>query len=50
MHASVAHAAAMMSLEDIHHVAIVADSGLLLGVVSSIDIVRWLAANDGLLL
>lgn len=46
-HASVAHAAAMMATEDIHHVAIVDDAGVLIGVVSSLDIVRWLAANDG---
>lgn len=46
--ASVAHAAAVMSLEHIHHIVIVADSGCLLGVVSTHDIVRWLAANDGM--
>lgn len=46
--ASVAHAAAVMSLEHIHHVLIVADSGCLLGVVSTLDIVRWLATNDGM--
>jgi CBS domain-containing protein len=45
--ASVAHAAALMAIEDVHHVAIVADSGALIGVVSSMDIVRWLAINDG---
>lgn len=48
-HASVAHAAAMMSIEDVHHVAIVATGGALIGVVSTMDIVRWLAANDGIL-
>jgi CBS domain-containing protein len=48
-HATVAHAAAMMAVEDIHHVAVVAETGCLVGVVSSMDIVRWLAANDGLL-
>ena len=46
-HASVAHAAAMMAIEGVHHVPIVADSGCLIGVVSSMDIVRWLAENDG---
>jgi len=46
-HATVAHAAAMMAIEGIHHVMIVADDGCLLGVVSSMDIVRWLAHNDG---
>jgi CBS domain-containing protein len=46
--ASVARAAAVMSLAHIHHVLIVAESGCLLGVVSTLDIVRWLAANDGM--
>lgn len=46
-HATIAHAAAMMSIEDVHHVPIVADSGCLIGVVSTMDIVRWLASNDG---
>lgn len=45
--ATVAHAAAMMAIEGVHHVPIVADSGCLIGVVSSMDIVRWLAENDG---
>jgi CBS domain-containing protein len=48
-HATVAHAAAMMAIEDVHHVAVVGETGVLVGIVSSIDIVRWLAANDGLL-
>jgi len=48
-HATVAHAAAMMCLEGIHHVPIVAESGSLIGVVSTYDVVHWLAANDGLL-
>jgi CBS domain-containing protein len=46
-HSSVAHAAAMMAIEGVHHVPIVADSGCLIGVVSTMDIVRWLAENDG---
>ncbi len=48
-HATIAHVAAMMSVEGIHHVGIVAESGCLIGVVSALDIVRWLAANDGVL-
>jgi CBS domain-containing protein len=48
-HATIAHAAAMMAAEDIHHVPIVTESGCLIGVVSTMDIVRWLAANDGFL-
>jgi CBS domain-containing protein len=41
--ATVAHAASLMSLEGIHHVVIVADSGCLIGIVSALDVVRWLA-------
>ncbi len=45
-HATVGDAAAMMAIEDVHHVVIVDDSGALIGVVSTMDIVRWLTAND----
>lgn len=45
--ATVAQAAAMMSAEDVHHVPIVDGDGRLIGVVSSMDIVHWLAENDG---
>ena len=47
--ATVAHVAAMMAIESIHHVAIVAETGVLIGIVSALDVVRWLAANDGYL-
>jgi CBS domain-containing protein len=46
--ATIAHATAMMSLEDTHHVLVVREGGELVGVVSSKDIVQWLAVNDGL--
>jgi CBS-domain-containing membrane protein len=45
--ATVAHAAAMMASEDIHHVPIVDRDGCMIGIVSTMDIARWLAANDG---
>lgn len=45
--ATVAQAAAMMATEDLHHVPIVSANGRLVGLVSSLDIVRWLARNDG---
>jgi CBS domain-containing protein len=48
-HATVAHTAAMMTVEGVHHVPIVADTGVLIGVVSTMDIVRWLATNDGVM-
>jgi len=46
-HATVAHVAALMAAEAIHHVPIVDAGGCLIGVVSAMDVVRWLAANDG---
>jgi CBS domain-containing protein len=45
--ATVAHAVAMMTAENTHHVLVVRD-GELVGVVSAKDIVTWIAANDGL--
>lgn len=47
-HASIAHAAALMTTEDLHHVAVVDDRGLLVGIVSTKDIATWLAENDRL--
>jgi CBS domain-containing protein len=45
--ATIAHAAALMACEDFHHVPICDDAGRMIGIVSSMDIVRWLARNDG---
>jgi CBS domain-containing protein len=45
--ATVGHAAALMAAEDMHHVMIVAE-GRLVGVVSTMDVTRWLANNDGM--
>jgi CBS domain-containing protein len=47
--ATVAHAAALMATEGIHHIVVVDLHGKLIGVVSSLDIARWLARNDGYL-
>jgi len=44
--ATVAHAAALMASEDMHHVMIVSNRRLI-GVVSTMDITRWLYVNDG---
>lgn len=46
-HATIAHAAAMMALEDFHHLMVVGSDHALVGIVSTMDIVRWLARNDG---
>ncbi len=45
-HATVAHAAALMAREDLHHILIVDAEGTLVGIVSSRDLVCWLADND----
>lgn len=47
MHATIAHASAMMALEDFHHLMVVGNDHVLVGVVSTMDVVRWLARNDG---
>lgn len=46
LHATVAHASAMMAAEDVHHVMIVDGDGCLVGVVSTKDIVYWLVLTD----
>ena len=45
--ATVAHAAALMASEDMHHVMIVSDRRLV-GVISTMDVTRWLTRNDDL--
>jgi CBS-domain-containing membrane protein len=47
--ATVAHATAMMALEDVHHVLVVSEAGAVIGIVSSLDIARWLARNEGMM-
>ena len=46
---TIAHAAALMATEGVHHLLVVDDGGVLIGVVSSMDIMRWLARSEGLL-
>lgn len=48
-HATIAQAAALMAGEGLHHLPVVGHSGKLVGILSSLDIVRWLARNDGML-
>jgi len=43
---SIASAAALMARERIHHVFVVDDLGALTGIVSSLDLVRWVAARE----
>ena len=47
--ASVSQAAALMAYEDVHRVPVVSADGVVVGIVSSLDIVRWLARHDGFL-
>jgi CBS domain-containing protein len=44
---SVACAAAVMAYEHVHRVIVVDGAGLVVGVLSSIDVLRWLARQDG---
>src|SRR6188768_1394635 len=41
-HATIAHAAAMMTSEDLHHVVVVDARGQLVGVVSTKDVTSWI--------
>jgi CBS domain-containing membrane protein len=45
-HASIADAAALMTAEDLHHIVVVDDRGLLVGIVSTKDITNWIVRND----
>jgi CBS domain-containing protein len=45
--ATVGQAASMMSAEGVHHVLILDEDRRLIGIVSSLDVVHWLARNDG---
>lgn len=44
---TVADAIAAMAFEGIHHLPVVADSGELVGMLSSLDVLRWIAHNAG---
>lgn len=46
-HSSIARAAAMMAYEHVHRVVVVAPDGRVIGIVSTIDVLRWLARRDG---
>jgi predicted transcriptional regulator len=45
--ASIARAAAVMAYEKVHRVMVVDLAGNVVGIVSSIDVLRWLACHDG---
>jgi CBS domain-containing protein len=45
--ASLSRAAAVMAYECIHRIPVVALDGTVVGIISSLDVVRWLARHDG---
>jgi CBS domain-containing protein len=47
--APISQAAALMAFEGIHRLPIVSDSGEVIGIVSSIDVLQWIAERDGYL-
>lgn len=47
---SVARAAALMAFEKVHRVPVVGPSGQVVGIVSSLDVLRWMARQHGYVL
>ncbi len=48
--AAITRAAALMAYEGLHHLPIVSESGAVLAVLSSLDVVRYLAVEQGFML
>jgi len=48
-HAALSQAAALMAYEGVHRVPVVSDEGRVVGILSSIDVMRWLALDGGYL-
>jgi CBS domain-containing protein len=47
--ASLAQAAALMAYEGVHRIPVVSSQGRVVGLVSSLDVARWLAERDGII-
>jgi CBS domain-containing protein len=47
--APLTHAAALMAIEGVHRVPVVAEDGQVVGILSALDIARWLAKQEGLI-
>ena len=47
--ATIAEAAALMAFERTHRVPVVSRSGVVVGIVSSLDVLRWIAESEGYL-
>jgi CBS domain-containing protein len=45
--APVVYAATLMAVEGVHHLPIVSGTGTVVGIVSALDLVRWIATRDG---
>ncbi len=45
--ASLSQAAALMAIEGVHRIPVVAADGGVVGIVTSLDVARWLAQSDG---
>jgi CBS domain-containing protein len=45
--ATLSRAAALMAFEGVHRIPVVSAEGRVVGIISSLDIARWLAQNDG---
>mgnify|MGYP006345675895 FL=1 len=45
--ASIARASALMALEGVHRVPVVSEAGKVVGILSSLDVLRWLARSEG---
>jgi CBS domain-containing protein len=45
--ASISRAAALMAYEGVHRIVVAAADGTALGIVSALDILRWMARQDG---
>ncbi len=44
---SLSHAAALMAYEGVQRIPVVSFEGKVVGMVSAMDVVRWLAQHDG---
>jgi len=47
--ATLSHAAALMAYEGVHRLPVIATDGSIVGIISAMDVVRWLARSDGYL-
>jgi len=47
--ATLSRAAAVMAYEGVHQIPVVASDGTIVGLISALDVARWLAQHDGYL-